>query len=68
MSAKSDEEIADMAARFPKGTVIGILEKCPELTEQSRFSMSYLIQKNVADWKYYLQLVILQRGLPKRAT
>lgn len=34
-NAKSDEEIADMAARFPKGTVIGILEKCPELTDQS---------------------------------
>jgi hypothetical protein len=45
MSAKSDEEIADMAARFPKGTVIGILEKCPELTEQSRFSMAYLKKK-----------------------
>jgi hypothetical protein len=36
-NAKSDEEIAELAAKFPKGTVIGILEKCPQLTDQSKF-------------------------------
>jgi hypothetical protein len=40
-TAKNDEEIADMAARFPKGTVIGILEKCPELTDQSKFMTAF---------------------------
>lgn len=45
--AKDDKQVEILAEKFPRGGAVGILEKCPELTEKCKLFLYIIFSKNL---------------------